>query len=507
MLENIFLSIDFVGCSPKFFINKNEKFKTVFGGMLSCLTGIIIAASSIYFVNLLFSRSTYSVIINEEYNPTPFRDWTNEEFSIILLDKFLDNVHDRENIYDIYADFWWNKPYMDDKGVYNYKMQRNEIKLETCNITKHFPNSIDLWRDQKLINQSYCMRRNQNFNSSLTFGANNSTGVVFWIHKCLNTTKKKNCAPQEVIDETLTNVFFLVRFKDYFFKHDSIDKVAVPFIYSDQMQASSTAYKRLFYYFRNVEYQSDNGFIFPEINTYHFTNFAGTRDATDLRSIPTVPGTFAVASFYSYTLKQIYIKKYYKVQNMMADLGGILKSFLLISYLINYYFCNKLYYQSIITSNMNNFSNTDINPKESYVTKNTDILRNTLVKSLSTGRNLDNNNNSLMSIRKKIKYLKFKEIVFPTFCFKKKSTSKNKLELHEKMKEIIYEQLDVNELICRMNSVDKLLYIMNGSKLIDKFIECSNPMYFKELNSSDINVPIYEYWVNNYKRILNIKQI
>ena len=67
---------------------------------------------------------------------------------------------------------------------------------------------------------------------------------MFWIHKCINTTNKTDCAQEDLIQSALTNVFFLVRFKDYYFDHNIFGDTALPYIYSDQMMASVTAYKR-----------------------------------------------------------------------------------------------------------------------------------------------------------------------------------------------------------------------------------------------------------------------
>ena len=82
------------------------------------------------------------------------------------------------------------------------------------------------------------------------------------------------------------------------------------------MMASITAYKRSWYYFRNVQYVSDAGYIFPDDISKHYTNFVATRDATDLMINPTVPGTFAVVSLNMAILKQSYYRRYYKAQNI-----------------------------------------------------------------------------------------------------------------------------------------------------------------------------------------------
>ena len=70
---------------------------------------------------------------------------------------------------------------------------------------------------------------------------------------------------------------------------------------------------------------------------------ANTREATDLRSSPTIPGSFMVVSLNMYALKQNYVRKYYKAQNMIADLGGMMKGIIMLATFLNIYMSEVLY--------------------------------------------------------------------------------------------------------------------------------------------------------------------
>jgi hypothetical protein len=243
-MKSILLYLDFIGRKPSILMDRNKIHKTIYGGLLSLTSGVILFAASIYFSYLLFSRTSFIVMVNDEYNPLPFKNWTNEEFSIILMDKLLDPIQDADRLYGVKADYWWNRPTFYPNGTVTYKTEPHDIALEKCNISVHFKESKDLWIEQRQINSSTCIKRDLEINSSLLFGANNYTGIVFWIYKCQNSSTKNDCFPNDVIDAQLTNVFFLVRFKDYYFDHNVIGNNAVPYIYSDLVMCSSTAYKR-----------------------------------------------------------------------------------------------------------------------------------------------------------------------------------------------------------------------------------------------------------------------
>jgi hypothetical protein len=65
----IFLKgIDFTGPSPMFYTNSQTSFKTVFGGILSIITFILMAAIGLYFSILTITRANYSIVYNEIVN-------------------------------------------------------------------------------------------------------------------------------------------------------------------------------------------------------------------------------------------------------------------------------------------------------------------------------------------------------------------------------------------------------------------------------------------------------
>jgi hypothetical protein len=229
------------------------------------------------------------------------------------------------------------------------------IELDKCNVSTNFKSNSNLWENEKFINDTICMKPNQDFNSSGLFGDNGYTGLVFWIHRCQNTTLKANCLPSEEIDRILVNVFFYVRFTDYYFNHKLIGDTGVPYIFADTVQASSTAYKRVWYNFQNTEYISDYGYIFTDNFINNYTTYGSKDSSVDLRlqEDTTIPGSFAVISLNMHPMKKVYQRKYYKAQNMIADLGGLFKGILLLAAIINYYFSERLYFHELIEYNSN----------------------------------------------------------------------------------------------------------------------------------------------------------
>ena len=208
--------LDFLGMSPTFLIEGRKQKQTFFGGLLSIAVALMLLSATGYFLGLLFSREEYQMILTDEYNTNSFKDWTNEEFSITLVSSLLEKIPNAERVYGITGTWWHDRENVDpnSKETASHKLEINEIKLETCNVTRHFPDSAELWSKEKHINQSMCIQRDQMLNSSKMFGADNYSGIVMYIHRCKNSTTKKDCLPQEEIEKALDKVYFMVRFKD-----------------------------------------------------------------------------------------------------------------------------------------------------------------------------------------------------------------------------------------------------------------------------------------------------
>ncbi len=258
--------------------------------------------------------------------------------------------------------------------------------------------------------------------------------------------------------------------------HEDLNQPEKSYIYSDMVQVSSTSYKRNWYYFRNIIYDTDEGLIFPKSNIRSIHSFAGTREATDFRIKTTIPGTFSVVSLNNYPLKQIFKRRYYKVQNMMADLGGIIKGLIIIAKIFYFFSGWNMYTQDIVNHNISNFKNL-IDSKEQIViskkrSKSIELIRSNIARTdgnmfeknkinifqLNANSNLSSK--SQVVVIKKSREIKFScfETYFPSQLFSK---SKN-IRIHNLIYEKIKEQLDLKNIIQKLNNIDKLIYIILG---------------------------------------------
>jgi hypothetical protein len=259
--------------------------------------------------------------------------------------------------------------------------------------------------------------------------------------------------------------------------------------------------------------------------------FNSFRETVDFRTDPVVPGALVGISFNMNVLKQKIRKNYYKFQNMLADLGGLYKAALVIVSFFNSYFSDIIYFNEIIEKNLSSMcekNNTNIEPKhESNIEiRNTNLInlgqsQNKLLNLIILNKknknfltrtdfsnNLDEMNNlelkknnlSLYNAneckndkpekidkKKFFEKFKLKEIITPLWCHKLKSTSSKNHKLHNKFKNFVTKQLDVVNLIKKLNNLDKICLIFSGIENKKILEDCINPFYYEDTKVSALS--------------------
>lgn len=242
-MRHFLLSLDFMGITPFLVVKGNFCYKSVLGGIISILVVLSIFGFGMYFSILFILRKSFTIYTNDEKINNTFILWKHDDFSIIVFDKYFNEIPDSDRIFTIYANSWTDKRIMDNNGQIKSETVVIPVELTQCDVSTF--EHKELWRDEKLINKSTCFSKNaeeKNVNSTGVFGSTGYTGIVFWIHLCTNSTNKTDCYPFEKSKKILENVFVYVKFLDYYFNHNSITNFSIPYIYSELIQASSSNY-------------------------------------------------------------------------------------------------------------------------------------------------------------------------------------------------------------------------------------------------------------------------
>jgi hypothetical protein len=515
----IFTCLDFLGTKPSLLINNQNSCKSNLGGVLSICVSVCLFIGVLYFLNILFFRLNYVISQSEEYFPNSYSDWDNLEASIILLDKLGLEFEDQDRIYGVTAMLYNYVPVFNKDNSTSMEFKFKPVALEKCQKEKSFLGDEKLWDTEKYIEKSWCTVQGQNLNISKPFGYENYTTMMFWVHRCINSTKKNDCLPSDIIENKLMNANLAIRFKNYYFDHKQQNDIGIPYVMGDVPAASSTIYKRLRYTMKQVEYETDDGVLLPTSNIQNYLIFDGFRETVDFRKDPVIPGSMMTISFDMHILKQKIKKSYYKLQNMLADLGGLFKAVIAVTTLLNSYFCNKIYYNSIIEDNIESLveaktisrnlskaKNLKINfdPGQHGVSHfvnsqqmiNLNISKSNIVifknkeetiknKIVSSSNNLSNKKEDKSKMYEEGCYkLNLLQMILPVAFFSNSSKNKKFLIMHYRLRSLIDRQFDVINLFKKLNSVDKISLMLTGEENREVINNCINPLFYQGLGQN-----------------------
>jgi hypothetical protein len=525
--------IDFLGTKPTLNIRGKTGYQTLFGGLLSIVVFCLLMAGAGYFINQLLSKTNFTIIQSEEYSPLGFMDWTNNEFAVTLVDRIGQQIPEADRIYSISA-FWFHYEEVKTSSgsIMNTKMKF--FDMEYCDLNKHFSNSTNLWKDEKFLSTSYCLPKDVPLNTSQVYGSTGNKGITLWLTRCLNTTTKKNCFSPERVEKELENVIVMTRFKNYYFDHKVDGDTGIPYIYTHTPSVSSTVYIRFWYDMQNIEYVTDDSLFLSSSNVRQYNTLGDLKQTTDLTKDTVIPGTFATLLINMHSMKKNVKKNYYKFQNMLADLGGLMKGILTVAGVINMYFSDKLYFNFIINQNLNSLVELKSNQQEKNQDNKSKFFEKSTLNNnhpsefilkddISKNENSEFHNNNYLSYNNAMKNLNnqedktkqsnsvnqsknivpikikvtplpknllsknymnqikfgYDELIFPAWCLSKKSKARKNLNFHNKLCELINNKFDMSNLFNKLCNVDKLEYIMCGEEI--NFINTMfNPTFYKD---------------------------
>ena len=547
MFSSIIKKCDFIGVSPRIFYKGHFRYKTISGGLLSIMIASFVLSISIYFIHIFLSKKSFTIYENTVTITNPKKIWKKQDLSINVLDKYFNRIENSSKIFSIYANIWSDLRYYEN-GELKSKTEIKEVPIELCNISS-FEEQKSLWKDEKLINESFCFSKesiDNKINSTGSYGDTNYTGIVFWISLCTNNSNKNDCYPFEESKKILDNVFIYVKILDYYFDHNIMGNNIIPYIKSDLIQASASIYKREWFLFQEVEYITDEGEIFSEDKKNNIQIFSSFYNSVDNRENPTIDYSFFALSLNMEGNKKIIKRKYYKVQNLLADINGFFQMIYFTLSMLNYIYCFNKMNEEIINNNICNYIDFkydnvihNLSPNSSFnksslflMNKNQNQKRHftlldlkrkysqTVVKSDEkktktfisfTPINLikkekindidESDKNIIEIIKKKMNSkhfkLKFLQIFNPLLFFypQKYFRSKNNMmKSFAFIEEIILHQLDINQIIHKFNFIEKFeISFLSNKKRRSLFNYFQNPkikFYINNLfedNHSTIN--------------------
>ena len=345
-IHKALLFVDQFGQTPQFLIKKDIQYHSIFGGLMTILVYIIGLIALIFFSQEIFNKNSPSVNLATQNDGHPSKIDYFDNF------EFLIGIQNQQYVVEINDKFFTAEGFLfqtvvNDSGTFNI---RHTIDLEPCSEALKYSPNYNLFQNLNLEGY-YCISRNQSkFNDKDIFirdfwGSDGFQMLQIKFYDCKNSSTSQNCAPQEEIDKylgltevSLFTVDNLVKTRDY--KHPYERTVKEKFYYvSNNFQVSITEY------LKHLTIISDDGLLFTTNKTIDMFQHDYLMDYTIYQRDSK---TFVSFTVQLNNIREVYYRKYYKLQDLAAQVGGIFKTLLIIFYVITKFHSEHSYYEHLI---------------------------------------------------------------------------------------------------------------------------------------------------------------
>jgi hypothetical protein len=213
-----------------------------------------------------------------------------------------------------------------------------------------------MFRSVPYLNDHFCLISNQNLTlSGLYGGVGEYTYLNVYFIKCFNGGI---CDTQDNVMSKLSNVRLSIKFPDYWINHQDLQNPQQLIINANTIQVTSSTFKRIWYYIKTIEYETDFGYVFNDNKISKFYQFNDQFETVDLRTTQTVPNSFCQFSFIMDKNRINYTRGFAKIQSVIANSGGLIKAVTVLAFIINELLFCELYYIDIIKNVLSKGSNS-----------------------------------------------------------------------------------------------------------------------------------------------------
>lgn len=348
---------DFMSSSPNLKIEGQPAYQTVFGGIVNISLVIITIIGIVYFGQELWVKREPLVVVSSMQVDSlgPFKFQVGGFMVFIGLEFPNHTYYTNERILTVTATHEVNR--FLETGGQNYTI--TPIELGLC---KNYYTQDQISSDVRVdIRNFYCIKPNQ-VNITGYWGAKKNDVVKYSIQKCVNTTLNNNhCFPEEIIDSYVQGGILSMFTTNSFLDMNSPDN---PVVLKLQNLIASLNLNFTFSYFykiKSLKFVDDKGFLLQDFKESYFPYFDNPIILYYGQRGKLIAEVWSLGE----QLGQRMNRSYAKVQDVATRIGGLLKFFCTVSYIISNLWSEfEFFSDSIFNFHLRNQQNQAENGKE-----------------------------------------------------------------------------------------------------------------------------------------------
>jgi hypothetical protein len=336
MLVNFLKLLDFVGKDVSLLHKSSQRVKTVLGGILTTIVSIFSIYSIVYFGRDLFTKENPFSRFSKAYTNSSLVYLKDRPFVFFAADARGNQIPN----FDKYVTMTGSRFITSEQGDSDI----SSIFMEPCDRSKHLLQYNDLFYDKDFSNL-WCSNSEKVQYANGTIGnediyfENEYTGLpsvflVYFFNSCVNTTENGNkCAPQEEIDAVESGLYLSVSLIDDYIDLNDYAKPSKTYLQKYTLNVSPKVQKLTHVAYKKAYITTDAGLIMED------------PDTMSLSQVDTIKADLGQTAlgYYMFYLESTritdnYHRKYVKVQDLVASIGGLIKFiYFFIAILLYYY--------------------------------------------------------------------------------------------------------------------------------------------------------------------------
>jgi len=510
-MKSFFKNRDMFGKPLQLKLGKNIKKTTIFGGVISLLTYLIIFFSLVYKVIEFFERDQPTVNFKMKQKTYPSAmNLTKQNLNLVfaLVDsKTYNLIEDIDSYFDFV--FYFTKYTKTESTDVNKK--KLVVNTRNCSELEHSSQAYEYLNrfNKRWINNSICMGdklkdSNEDIIINGTFMENNFSQISIWIYKCNQTNRnltnnEKKCKNDEEINIIRDKSYLELFFVDTNSKSENYSYPFDTYMANLYWKLSSSSSFKSNIKFKNIEIHTDVGFFSHVLNVISFFSFDHYEHLETQKSQSFIFNNIGVMYIFPSLNNHIYTRIYLRLEDIAASIGGFYKILMLIGNFITAFPFKFRLYQTMINNiwSFNYESSSKLNRIENIIVD--DNLKNKKNFELTSFSNLNIKNNNIESskILSNLEYYKSREISNPQFFKRKRILSKD--SVYE-----INDEKSSNRLL-NFNSLYKKNHKSNNESMRKVSNRLINNKFLSDLKSQSKVSSEYSSKIDTLKKIFHKK--
>ena len=322
----LFIYLDLFGTKPRFLIDGYKSQRSYIGAFISIICCSCVFMFFIYFFEKILSHSKPNMVVSNLIDDLPDKYYFNDDFVFAIslqFPNYTNYVNERIYFLKLYEVEYH---FLEDNS---YIFKEKEIPIILC--SNYNIKALPEYFVGLNLKQLYCA----NFSGYYLegeYGQKKWITLNFKFSKCRNFSNYNNCLNQEEIDEYLQSGYVDIFMTDQMIVPKDFKNPTK--IYGKNIfdSINGKEYMDYWIYLKRLEVQTDEGIIFDQIVKTSVLSF----EKTSTMKYSLLDETFLQVILRISINKDIYDRTYMKLQEALANVGGMVKIIFTIGEILNY---------------------------------------------------------------------------------------------------------------------------------------------------------------------------